>query len=84
MFECVMRLFDGKESIREIGECAYNTVINMWNADEAADRVIRLFETLKLQGLNSAHELFSEGPCSTAEIFSDEWEKPVYGNVERQ
>lgn len=47
---------------QRLGESAYNTIINDWNADSAAERLIQLVRTI--QAGDSPKELFYDGPCS--------------------
>ena len=55
------------------GEEAYKTVTEMWNAEVAAERLIKLSETI-LSGEKSP-DLYPDGPCSKAEILKNNWYK---------
>lgn len=67
----VCRLLDDDVYRRKIGENAYYTISEKWNAQIAADRFIELVKTL-LQG-KEANGLFDDGPCSEAENLSNGW-----------
>lgn len=54
-----------------LGNAAYKTILNEWNAHHAAVRLMELFEILR-QGGNPG-ELFQNGPCSKAPQISDNW-----------
>ena len=60
----VKSLLDDKTKCESFGLNAYSTVINTWNADSAAERLVSLFEEI-LKG-NSHPDLFADGPCSRA------------------
>lgn len=53
-------LLDNREKRISLGTNAYNTIINEWNADVAAKRVLELAEKL----LNKSETSFKTGPCS--------------------
>lgn len=67
----VCRLLDDEAYRKKIGENAYYTILEKWNAQIAANRFVELAETL-LQG-KEANGLFSDGPCSEAENISNGW-----------
>ncbi len=50
---------------------AYHTVTELWNAEVAAERLLKVVEMI--QKGKPANELFAEGPCSSAGILSDSW-----------
>jgi len=54
---------------RKLGEKAYRTICNMWNADMAAERLVKLCENL----LRKEFVCEEEGPCSKAEVLPDNW-----------
>ena len=66
----VRRLLDDKNYRDQMGREAYKTIINMWNADNAANRFLMLAQSL--QKGNGA-DLFSDGPCSKAQIIKNNW-----------
>lgn len=50
---------------------AYNSLINTWNAEIAASRLVKLSENLLVGELIE----FKDGPISTAEIIGQKYEK---------
>ena len=70
LYERVIRLIEQPELREEMGRNAYQTLVEQWNADVAAERLIALAQEL-LDG--KATDLFQSGPCSRAEIISNEW-----------
>lgn len=66
----VRRLLDDKNYRDQIGREAYKTIINMWNADNAANRFLMLAKSL--QKGNGA-DLFDDGPCSKAQSIKNNW-----------
>lgn len=56
---------------RGLGEQAYRTMLEEWNADVAANRLLRLCRAL-LEGQETAC-LFSQGPCSKAPLLKNDW-----------
>ncbi len=55
----------------QLGRNAYSTITEQWNAEKAADRLIRLCRAL-LSG-EKKPELFTDGVCSKAEVLQDDW-----------
>ncbi len=73
LYEKIKYLLDNPEQQEILGEAAYNTIINEWNAEVAAERFINLAEHI-LSG-EKYPDLYKSGPCSKAEIFDDRWYK---------
>lgn len=73
LYQKVKYLLEEKEEQTRLGVAAYDTIINEWNADCAAERFIELAEGL----LNnkSVENMYETGPCSIAEKLSDKWNK---------
>lgn len=69
--EQVKILLDDPAREAELGRKAYETVANLWNASEAARRLLTLTDEI-LAG-NSAEGLYEEGPCSPAPLLRDDW-----------
>ncbi len=63
-------LFDNPQKREEMGKSAYYTMINEWEPDIAAKRLLRLIEDLTKYGKCDA---FEGGPCSRAEILENDW-----------
>ena len=64
-------LLDNPKKRAEIGKKAYETLCNEWNAENAADKFIKLSREI-LKG-NKRPCLFEDGVCSKAEILKDGW-----------
>ena len=62
LYEVVARLLDSIEMQSELGIKAYETIINEWNADNAAERFICLAE--KILSGEKSFEFYTTGPCS--------------------
>ena len=71
LFEKVKYLLDNPNIQEKLGRAAYNTIVNEWNAEVAASRVVNLAEHI-LNGEQSPN-LYSSGPCSKAEILKESW-----------
>ncbi len=72
LYMYVKRLLNENEYRESIQRNAYDTIANQWSAEEAARRFLELATNL-LNG-NEASP-FSIGPCSKAELLSDDWMK---------
>lgn len=70
-YEKVKYLFDHPEKQKELGQKAYETIINTWNAETAAERYVALCKKI-LDGDNSP-DLYKDGPCSKAEVLKNNW-----------
>lgn len=68
----VKYLLDNPTEQERLGKNAYETIINQWNAENAADRFIRFVEEIKEKG---QCDLYFEGPCSRAKVFKNTWFK---------
>lgn len=62
----VKELLNNKEKTKELGREAYETIKNMWNPREAADRFLVLCESL----LKGEQHYEAEGPLSEAKVIS--------------
>lgn len=69
LFDKVVWLLNHEISRRKMGREAYHTIINQWNAENAASRLL----TLSRQLLAGKDTPFSDGVCSKAEIIEDNW-----------
>lgn len=64
LFERVKQLLDDPSQQARLGSAAYQTILDEWNAEVAAERLVKLAYNL----LNdSKTELFMDGPCSKVE-----------------
>jgi len=62
LLDSVLWFVNHPDEMREMGEHAYATLVNEWNAKEASKRLCYLANTL----LNKEKFSYSEGPCSRA------------------
>lgn len=62
IYEQVKRLLDDNELRKKLGVKAYETITAEWNAEVAADRLIKLIES----GEYKSNGMFKDGPCSMA------------------
>lgn len=62
-FQYVKKLVADRELREKLGEAAYRTMIDEWNADVAAERLLTLIDALKTNGKCDA---FQDGPCGVA------------------
>ncbi len=72
LYHAVKKLLDHPELCKELGERAYITTKEQWNADIAAERLLALIGQLQAHG---SCGLFENGPCSKAPIIYDGWFK---------
>lgn len=68
----VRELCLNQDKREQFGIEAYNTMVNMWNAENAAKRFLELVDDIQKYG---ASDRFKDGPCSKAEILKDGWYK---------
>ena len=73
LYKKVKLLLDDSEKRKELSINAYDTMANEWNPTVAADRLINLFKAV-IDG-KDGFELYKDGPCSKAEIVSNDWYK---------
>lgn len=71
LYKKVKYLLDNPVEQEKLGKSAYETMVNVWNADVAAKRLINL-EAQLING-NRFPELYSDGPCSKAKIIKEDW-----------
>ena len=67
----VKYILENPDYARELGANAYRTMEKDWNAENAAERLIVLSESL-LSG-NTHPDIYREGPCSKAEKLKNGW-----------
>ena len=67
----VRRLLDDDAYRRKVGENAYATILDIWNAQVASERFVELAREI-IKG-NSVQNLFEDGPCSSAEKLDNGW-----------
>lgn len=71
LFEKVKYLIDRPHERERLGKAAYDTINGEWNAEVAAERLIKLSERL-LAGKKHP-DLYKTGPCSRAKALRDNW-----------
>lgn len=71
LYEWIKCMLDRPEAQERLGRAAYETIIGEWNAEVAAERILKLSEKI-LDG-EKYPMLYQSGPCSRAEILKDEW-----------
>ena len=72
LFVKVKYLLDNPDETIKLGINAYNTISKEWNAQTAAERLLEMIREINLTG---QCKLFSNGPCSKAEILRNNWFK---------
>lgn len=73
LYEKVSGLLDSPERVRRLGEMAHKTIVEQWNGETAAERLICLLETLRAG--EEVSELYPNGPCSLSPIIGEDWYK---------
>ena len=71
LYEKIRYLLDHPQEQKRLGRAAYETIINEWNAQVAAERVVKLAQAI-LDG-EKHPDLYETGPCSRAEKLKDNW-----------
>lgn len=71
LYKKVRYLLDNPDEQMRLGLSAYNTIVDEWNADVAAERLLNLSKYIINGGKNP--QLYKTGPCSIAEIIKDNW-----------
>ena len=74
LYRKVKALLNNPEKRERISEMAYITITELWNAEVAADRFIKLSEEI---GKHGYCDLFEDGPCSRAEVIKNNWFEPI-------
>lgn len=72
LYEKIKYLLENPDKQREAGKNAYLTITQKWNADVAAERLLKLTEKI-ISGENP--DIYPDGPCSKAEILKNNWWK---------
>ena len=70
-YKKVKILLDNKEKRQELSKNAYLTMIEMWNAENAAKRFIKLAQDISNGEKNP--DIFETGVCSKAKKMRDDW-----------
>ena len=69
LFEKVKYLLENPNIRRELGGNAYQTIVNQWNAENAADRLCSIIESF----YNGHIKFYSNGVASESDIIKDTW-----------
>ena len=72
LYNKIKVILNDDKRISDIGKKAYKTLIDTWNANVAAERFLRMIDEISDHGYC---DLFSEGPCSKADILRHSWFK---------
>ena len=67
----VKYLIDNPQIAKKIAKNAYLTIINEWNAEQAASRLMVLIEKM-LEGIRNP-DIFDSGICSRSEVIKNNW-----------
>ena len=70
LYKKVKSLLLREISAGELGIKAYQTMTEIWNAETASKRIVRLSNALLQSGVCDE---FDVGPCSKAEVIKDDW-----------
>lgn len=66
----VRALLDDPQMRKSYGANAYKTILETWNAEVAAERLIKMVEEINAHG---SCDLFEDGPCSRAPVIENNW-----------
>lgn len=72
LYNKVKILLDNPEKQRSFGKKAYHTIVDLWNAEVAVQRLVKLSEEINDHGYC---DIYEDGPCSKAPIISNNWFK---------
>lgn len=65
----VEQLVSDKNMCEKMGKAAYNTIVEEWNPDNAAQKLLKLYNIL----FENSGETIENGVCSKAEILGKNW-----------
>lgn len=71
LYEKAKWLLEHPDQQQKIGEAAYHTITELWNADVAAKRFLQLSQAIL--GGDASPDLYESGPCSRAEVIEEDW-----------
>lgn len=71
LYAMVKQLLENPEKQRTLGQAAYQTVTNEWNAGIAAQRFLNIAQHI-LSG-NNPRTIYDTGPCSEAPLIINDW-----------
>lgn len=70
LYKKVKYLLDNPDVQIAFGKKAYYTMVEQWNADTAAERLCHFIKETDTKGYC---DLFTDGPCSTADVLENDW-----------
>lgn len=70
LYNKVKYLLDHTDEQKRLGENAYHIIADLWNAEVAAERFLKLAAEIQDHGYC---DLFEDGPCSKAEMVRNNW-----------
>lgn len=70
LYRKVKTLLTNPKKQKELGEKAYKTIIELWNAETAAERFLVFADEIEKKGECA---LFEDGPCSRASVLKNNW-----------
>ncbi len=73
LYKRVTALLDDPMRQKQLGESAYKTIVDEWNAETAAERLLTLSARILAGDKNPC--LYESGPCSRAQHIRDDWYK---------
>jgi glycosyltransferase involved in cell wall biosynthesis len=71
LYQHINDLLDNPDKVTLLGKNAYNKIISVWNARNAAKQIIDLIESLLVENKNL--DVLNNGPCSKAELVKNNW-----------
>lgn len=75
LLELIARLCSCPQLCRQLGRNAYRTIIDEWNPEIAAERLLKLMEHLNLLSIDNISKkqagCYGTGPCSPAPVISE-------------
>ena len=70
LYNKVKYLIDNPDKQEVFGKNAYHTIVDLWNAEVAAQRFLKFSEEIEKYGYC---DLYDDGPCSRAEVIKNDW-----------
>jgi len=70
LYQNVVYLMENPSEMEMLGRAAYSTLVDPWNAEISAKRILHLAEQILSE---KKIVLYEDGPCSRAEIIKNDW-----------
>ena len=77
LVDSIKFLLDKPQEQLKLGMSAYHTIVDLWNAEVATDRLLTLLQAVQDK---KPLDLYQSGPCSRAEILKDGCLSELTGN----